>query len=696
MINAKKLLLLCLFIQLQSLLKAQSPLAYPVDLKRTAAVDSFDIPALRKLVGSLDIVPFFLPASNAFWYVWEDTPGVRKYWLADPVAKTKTPIPGPDPGPKQPVKYRGVGEHTFNDRYILYSKGHELYLQRDSVEAKRLSADGARYYSFAEYEADERADRPAATVARWVDSSAFFYALREDNRKVFEMPLVHSMPSHPWLEKWKYQLAGDTAVTQYELFIGDTSGRINKVGIEKWKDQELKIIGANPVFNEVFFTRKSRTGQQIELCAAHLVSGKIRVIIAETTDRYFSPDLFQVISVNNGNEWLWWSDRSGWGHFYLYDRNGHLKRTLTKGAWTAARKVRLDERGRKLYFYGYGKESGRNPNLQHLYEVSLEGGTVTLHTKENAHHKVWFHPQGKYYIDVFSRIDQSPQITVRSLAGKLLMELEKPDVSRLYGYGWRHPEPFTVKAADDSTLLYGLIWKPSGFDSTKKYPVISQVYPGPFTETVWPDFTVFDKYNNAALAQAGFIVVVMGHRGSSPFRGKVYATYGYGNLRDYALKDDRHGLRELMRGKTYMDSTRIGIIGHSGGGAMAAAAICTYPEFYKAAVASAGNHDNAFYHKSWGETYQGIAYDSTKAKPFNYKVKNNMELASRLAGRLLLVTGETDNNVHPGNTFRLVDALVKAGKNFELLVLPNQSHHYEGPYKTYYENKVRAFFLQYL
>lgn len=694
--NAKKLLLLCLCMQMQHVLKAQYSPSYPVDLKRTAAVDSFEVPALRKLVGSLDIVPFFLPDSNAFWYVWEDTPGVRKYWLADPVAKMKKLVPGPDPGPKKTVKYRGVGEHTANSRYVLYSNGHQLYLQRDSLETKRLSTDGTRYYSFGEYEADERADRPAATVARWVDTSAFFYALREDNHKVFEMPVVHSMGAHPWTEKWKYQLAGDTSVTQYELFIGDTSGRINKVAIEKWKDQELKIIGANPVFNEVFFTRKSRAGQQIELCAAHLVSGKVRVIITETTDRYFSPDLFQVIPVNNGNEWLWWSDRSGWGHFYLYDRNGTLKRTLTNGAWTAARKVRLDERGRKLYFYGYGKEPGRNPNLQHLYEVSLEGGAVKLHTKENAHHKVWFHPEGKYYIDVFSRIDQSPQITVRSLVGKLLMELEKPDVSRLYGYGWRHPEPFTLKAADDSTLLYGLIWKPSRFDSTKKYPVISQVYPGPFTETVWPDFTVFDKYNNAALAEAGFIVVVMGHRGSSPFRGKAYATYGYGNLRDYALEDDRHGLRQLIRGNTYMDSTRIGIIGHSGGGAMAAAAICTYPDFYKAAVASAGNHDNAFYHKSWGETYQGIAYDSTKAKPFNYKVKNNMELASRLAGRLLLVTGETDNNVHPGNTFRLVDALVKAGKNFELLVLPNQSHHYEGPYKTYYENKVRAFFLQYL
>jgi dipeptidyl-peptidase-4 len=228
------------------------------------------------------------------------------------------------------------------------------------------------------------------------------------------------------------------------------------------------------------------------------------------------------------------------------------------------------------------------------------------------------------------------------------------------------------------------------------------VYPGPQIETVWPDFTVFDKYNNAPLAQMGCIVVCMGHRGGSPYREKKYSAYQYGSLRDAPLADDKFGIEQLAQRYQYIDLKRVGIFGHSGGGAMATAAICTYPDFYKVAVASSGNHDNTIYNRTWGETYQGIT-EKTDTLPnghlvttFPFKTAVNQTLAQNLKGHLLLVTGETDTNVHPGHTYRMVDALIKADKDFDMLVLPGQGHHYEGAYKTFFERKLRSYFAQHL
>ena len=252
------------------------------------------------------------------------------------------------------------------------------------------------------------------------------------------------------------------------------------------------------------------------------------------------------------------------------------------------------------------------------------------------------------------------------------------------------PSIFKIKAADDETDLYGIMWKPDNFDPNKNYPVISQVYPGPFTETVWTDFTVLDKYQNTALAQRGFIVVCFGHRGSSPIRDKAYFSYGYGNLRDYPLADDKYGLEQLARDYSFIDLSKVGILGHSGGALMAVTAISTYPGFYKVAVASSGNYDNAIYHRNWGEQYQGIGED------LGFNVKTPMELVSNLKGNLLLVTGESDQNVSPSHTYKLINALIKADKDFELLVIPGQGHHFTGIYEDYFERRKRDYFTDYL
>ncbi len=318
---------------------------------------------------------------------------------------------------------------------------------------------------------------------------------------------------------------------------------------------------------------------------------------------FINEDLFKVHILEDGKSILWWSDRTGWGHYYLYDGEGRLIHPVTSGEWTAGKVLRIDTASNTMYCYGYGREKDINPYYAQLYKVELSGKSISLLTPGNATHHLFIGVNGKYMVDNYSRINLEPRTIVRDMNGTEIMEVWKPDMSRLYRYGWKQPQMFTVKAADGITDLYGLMWKPFNFDSTKKYPVISQVYPGPQIETVWSEFTVLDRYNNTALAQEGFIVVVMGHRGGSPYRSKAYHTYGYGNLRDYALEDDKAGLEQLAKRYAFMDIARLGIFGHSGGGMMAVAALGRYPDFYKVAVASAGNHDNRMYRRAWGETY---------------------------------------------------------------------------------------------
>jgi dipeptidyl-peptidase 4 len=731
------------------------PLLLPAQKANYAAAQKYDVPELEKAVGSMEIIPFFINETDKCWFHWEEANGKRNYYFVDPAKKMVRPLYDKailvqklavlrnerpdtafnfmpafaDDGENMIFSYKGkqysyaiynatlreaepktkpvmersrlIGDVSPDRQWQLYSRNHNLYLKKagDAVESQ-LSRDAQLYYSFCINEFDTSATRELASEANWMRDSKYFYVVREDNRKVQNISLMHAMAARPWIETKKYQYPGDKDVTQYELFIGNTATRqLQQINISKWPDQEIAVVHPKASDTEIFFTRKKRTGDEMELCAVNLATGHVRTIIHEVSKPYINPDLFAVSIIKKGKEIIWWSDRSGWGHYYLYDSVGNLKNQITTGAWTAGRIVSIDTGKQELYVYGYGKEPGRNPNLKHLYKVSFNGKKQTLLTPENAHHKVFFSPSGNYFIDNYSRIDLDPKTILRDKNGLFICDIVKPDLHNLYATGWKMPEPFTVKAADGITDLYGILWKPYDFDSTKKYPIISQVYPGPQIETVWPDFTVFDKYNNTSLAQVGFIVVVMGHRGGSPYRSKAYATYGYNNMRDYALPDDIGGLRQLASRFSFIDSSRVGIIGHSGGGAMAATAICTYPEFYKVAVASAGNHDNNIYYRSWGENFNGIKEitDTATGKvSFNFKVEVNQTLAKNLKGHLLLVTGEVDNNVQPANTYRMADALIKAGKDFDMLVLPNQNHHYEGLYKTYYENKVRHYFGKYL
>ena len=326
-------------------------------------------------------------------------------------------------------------------------------------------------------------------------------------------------------------------------------------------------------------------------------------------------------------------------------------------------------------------------------------------TFDNVTHAVDWSKTFNYFIDTYQRVDLEPHVVLRNRHGKKIMDLEKADISRIKEMGWKAPERFKVKAADGVTDLYGVMWKPFDFDSTKHYPIISSVYPGPFYEYVPTQFD-FIHGRNTQLAQLGFIVIAVGHRGGSPMRGKYYHTYGFGNLRDYPLADDKYAIEQLADCYPYIDATRVGIFGHSGGGFMATAAICTYPDFYKAAVSAAGNHDNYIYNKWFTETHNGATEEKKVVKDsvngdrteytYKFRVNTNIDLAKNYKKGLLLVTGDMDDNVHPAHTYRMIDALIKAGKNFDMLVLPGQDHGFSGAAELFFERKLWAHFAKYL
>ncbi len=691
--------------------------------------EKYDVPNLKNKVGTTQVVPFFHPKKDICWYVFEEPGGEKHYYSFDPknrkrelynthVIDSLLKLNNPGYNPKSVFYTPKFDDSGIVARLEDSGKSYEykadkrllipLTKEKPNIRAFGLSPDGrfelimdkktlkvknVTTGQINELSSDSEEEHSFVLADMgWVGKTNKFYITRTDKRKLKTMPLLHSIYNgRPFVTTYSYEIPGDSIVTRYEVYAGDAEkGTFNKIDIDKWPGQEVDIVKTDGVNDRFFLLRKKRTRDELELCCVNASDGSVKVLIYEKSRPYINYDLFQCYIIKNGSEILFWSDRDGWGHFYRYDSEGRLINQITKGEWTAAKIAKIDTLANQLFLYGYGKEVNRNPNYSYLYKVKTDGKKIKLVTTENATHHVFIGPSCNLIIDNYSRIDTLPVISARDGEGRLLERIEHPDISKLFGYGWRVPEQFTVKAADGVTDLYGIMWKPYDFDSSKVYPVVSQVYPGPHTETVWTEFTVFDRYNNTALAQRGIIVVCMGHRGGTPVRSKAYASYGYGNIRDFAINDDKSGLEQLCRRYRYMDSTRIGIYGHSGGAMMSAAAICTFPDFYKVAVASSGNYDNNIYNRNWVESYHGVDEN------FKLNVGTNMDIVSGLKGKLFLVTGDKDENVHPAHTYRLINALIKNNKDFDLLILPGQSHGYENPYKSYFERKKRDYFTKYL
>lgn len=605
-------------------------------------------------------------------------------------------------------------KYSPDSLYFLYASKDNLYFVGNPKKGQdtipvQLTTDGMPDYTFNREDEGKMEGRFGAESAHWIPGSHRFYAVREDNRKVRDLWVINSLskPS-PELITYKAELAGDKNVTQYELLLGDIDKReVKKVDINRWPDQYIDVLYASKDGKRLYFQRYNRTWNQSDICEVDVETGKVRVVIHEENKPYLDYQMRSVSFLNDGKEILFRSERNGWGHYYLYDTvTGNLKNQLTDGTWVAGPVAQIDTVGRKMYFYGYGREKGIDPYYYILYEAHLDRpNALRLLTPENASHEVSISPSCRYLVDSYSTVSQEPVNVVRNRNGKVIMTLEKPDLQPVYEMGWKAPERFKVKAADGVTDLYGVMWKPADFDSTKVYPIISNVYPGPFFEYVPTRFTINDVYNTR-LAQLGFIVITVGHRGGTPMRGKAYHTYGYNNMRDYPLADDKYAIEQLAARYPFIDATKVGIYGHSGGGFMSAAAICTYPDFYSAAVSSAGNHDNRIYNKGFVEIHYGVDEKVTttkdslgvESKTYDYsvRVRPNQELAKNYKHGLLLFTGAIDQTVNPANTLRLVDALIKADKDFDMFVLPKCTHGFFGESESFFEHKMWRHFARLL
>lgn len=594
--------------------------------------------------------------------------------------------------------------------YYIYAYRHNLYCYGNKNKGKdttviQITNDGRIGYSYSKHpkKNPEEVSEPAG---RWLKSSNLFLADIEDKSKTGKMYVVDMLnQQRPKLKDYYYSCPGDVEVAQYSFkLINVETKEIKEIKAEKWKDQFLDFSYDNTIHGgDFFFYRTRRTWDEKDLCAYNINTGSIRVVYSEIDKPYFDYVMEQTCFINHAKDILFRSERTGYGHYYLYDGNtGMLKSSVTKGNFLTGEVVKIDTVRRDVFFYAYGKEDNIDPYYRLLYRVNLDKPKMKLLTPENANHKVFISPTANYIVDLYSRVDMPFKGVVRDRNGKEIMKLKDLDIKSLLEQGWCFPERFKVKAADGTTDLYGVMWKPMDFDSTRQYPIISEVYPGPQSEYVPTSFAL-ESSSATSLAQLGFIVIQVGHRGGSPLRGKAYHCYGYRNLRDYPLEDDRAVIKELARRYPFIDVSKVGIFGHSGGGFMSAAAVCS-SDFYKAAVATAGNHDNRIYNTGWIELNNGVEEkiikneinpaDSIRFKPL--KIHTNVEIAKNCQGHLLLVTGMMDDNVHPAHTFRMARALMEAGINFDIVTLPASTHSLLGPEEDYFSFKMRNHFVKYL
>ena len=604
----------------------------------------------------------------------------------------------------------GVKNYSFGTRDTVQER------QQQELQREQQQQDDSTQISGNESGRINRDPRVRANVV-WSQDSKAFAVIRSDQRKVGELYLVNNLATpRPTLMSYSYAMPGEENVPQEELYswkVGDT--QLTPVNVRKWKDQRLFDLHWDGNASHLRMVRRDRTQRHMELIDVDMASHAVSPLLREDVEKN-SSERQNVRYVKTGGDFIWWSERTGWGHYYLYDNSGRLKRPLTSGAWRAERIVDVDSVKGVMYFTGVGREPGENPYYSHTYRVNLDGTGFAMLDAGDATHDARLSPNKRWIVDNFSRIDLAPKAVLRDASGKTVMDLETMDISRLKELGWRPPETFQTKAADGVTDIYGNMWKPFDFDSTKKYPIIANVYPGPQTESV--NFTFSPTAVPQELAQLGFIVIQIGNRGGSPQRSQEYQGYGYFNLRDYALADKKAGIEQLAARHKWIDLDRVGIYGHSGGGFLTAAAMMLppYNDFFKVGVSESGNHDNNIYNENWSEQYHGLKViakkdDKTKkttannqdgAEPdempdstFSIHVPTTVDLAANLKGNLLLETGDMDNNVHPANTIRLVHALIKANKRFDFMLLPGKPHGY-GDMVPYTNHLMFEYFAEHL
>lgn len=599
-------------------------------------------------------------------------------------------------GVLSPDKTKVAFVHDYNLWVRDVAGGRETRLTTDGVKDNSYALDNAGWI---------KSDR---SILLWSPDSKKIATFRQDQRNVGEMFLVETRLGHPLLQAWKYPLPGDEAVAMIERVIVEVDPpRVIRLRLppdqhrstlcdhiicrgNEWADVEWTADSSR-----LAFVSTSRDHKVETLRVADASTGAERDAMEERVATQYESGQGRVNwrCLPDSGEFIWYSERDNWGHLYLYDlATGKLKRQITSGEFVVTELLRVDEKSRTIFFLAAGREKGRNPYFHHLYRVGFDGGGLILLTPEDANHDVEFSPSGRYFADRYSTPDVPPVSVLRDEGGKLLETIQKADISKLVATGWKPPEPIKLNARDASTDIYGLMYTPTNLDTKKKYPIVNRIYPGPQGGSVGSPSFSSARGDAQALAELGFIVVLIEGMGN-PIRSKKFHDTYYGNLGDNTLPDQVAGMRQLAQQYPWIDIDRAGIYGHSGGGFAAADAMFRYPDFFKVGISEAGNHDNREYEDDWGERYQGLLERRPDGST-NYDNQANQNIAKNLKGHLLLAHGTLDDNVPPYNTLLVVNALIQANKDFDLLMLPNRRHGFGN--EPYMVRRRWDYFVRYL
>ncbi|MEM6261962.1 MAG: DPP IV N-terminal domain-containing protein [Bacteroidota bacterium] len=554
----------------------------------------------------------------------------------------------------------------------------------DSGKETQLTKDGIKNYGYATDNAGWRqSKRP---IVLWSPDSKKLATYQQDQRHVSDMHLVTTNVGEPTLKSWKYPLPEDEKIIQIERVIIDVEkGKMVRLDMPSDDRRgtlcdDISCSGAfddNQWINDgqqLVFVSSSRDHKIAQLRIADARTGKVRDILKEEVLTQYESGLGTINwhYLEASDEVIWYSERDNWGHLYLYDaQNGKLKHQITQGDFVVTRVKHINETAGVIFFEANGREADRNPYFSHLYRVDISGENLQLLTPEDGNHRIQFSPTYQYFVDNYSQPNVPPVSVLRDREGNLIETLEKTDISRLKAIGWKAPDPVTVTSADGKYDLYGLMFTPSNLDPNQKYPIVNYVYPGPQGGSVGGWSFRPSRGDHQALAELGFIVVVI--EGScNPGRSKAFHDACYGDMSINTLPDQMSGIEQLASKFPYMDLEKVGIWGHSGGGFATAAAMFDYPEFYDVGISESGNHDNRNYEDDWGERYIGLMTEIDDVN--NYERQANQLKAENLKGKLLLAHGGMDDNVPPYNTYLVVDALIKANKDFDLILFPNARH----------------------
>ena len=605
-----------------------------------------------------------------------------------------------------------------NRELAAYIDNFNLWVRNTKTDKRfQLTFDGFNNYGYATNNAGWKKSK--SPVLKWSPDSKKIATFRQDAREVGEMYLTSTNVGHPKLEAWKYALPGDDKIFEIERLIIDVkskkiikfkmnndfqrstttdhiAGRDGEFLDTQWSDDSSKLA----------FISTSRDHKEAHLQIADSKTGDVFSLFKENVKTYYESGVraenWKVLF--DSNEFIWYSEKDNWGHLYLYDLSTKkLKNRITSGNWLVRKIMHIDYINREIIFTAGGREKG-NPYHIYLYKINFDGNKLICLTPERGSHSISSSPNWNYFVTTYSTTNTSPISILKDRNGKNLLQLASSNTDELIKNGWQEPLEFNVKARDDKTDLFGIMYLPSDYKKNKKYPILNYIYPGPQSGSVGNYSFMVSRKDFQSLAELGFIVVSVDAMGT-PGRSKSFHDAYYGNMGDNGIPDNIYAIQQLANRYSFMDISKVGIWGHSGGGFASTAAILKYPDFYDVAVSTSGNHDNRNYIADWGEKWHGLLkpldlnkkdgkldFDISKS---NYDIQANQLLVNNLKGKLLLAHGLLDDNVPPSSTFLVVDALINANKDFDLILFPNKRHSY-GNLNNYMMRRKWDYFVKHL